>query len=88
MSEHDEVSESVDCREVVTFLWAYLADELPPEKAAAFERHLTGCDACVSYLETYKSTIELTKGALAEPAAEEIPEDLVRAVLAARQRQE
>jgi anti-sigma factor RsiW len=78
---HDRVP---DCREVITFLWAYLSGELEPERAAAFERHLEGCPACVSYIETYQGAIALTQGAFDEVSEEDLPEDLVRAVLAAR----
>lgn len=48
-----------------------------------FERHLAGCPTCVSYIETYKATLELTRGDLEREAAEEVPEALVTAVLAA-----
>jgi anti-sigma factor RsiW len=74
------------CEEVLTFLWAYLGGELPPEKMAEFDRHLQGCDSCTAYLETYRETIELTQGAFPEgdEQAAEMPEDLVKAVLALR----
>lgn len=78
----------IPCEEVITFLWAYLGGELPPEKVAEFERHLAVCPSCVNYIETYKKTIELSRGtfqlASGEGEAEEMPEDLLRAVMAAR----
>lgn len=77
----------IPCEEVITFLWAYLGGELPPEKVVEFERHLSVCPSCVNYIETYKKTIELSRGTF-QPEdggeAEEMPEDLMRAVLAAR----
>lgn len=75
------------CEEVLTFLWAYLGGELPPEKRAEFDHHLQGCDSCTAYLETYRETIELTRGAFPEEdeQAADIPEDLVKAVLSLRQ---
>ena len=33
----------IPCEEVITFLWAYLGGELPPEKVHEFERHLAVC---------------------------------------------
>lgn len=76
----------IPCEEVITFLWAYLSGELPPEKVAEFERHLSVCPSCVNYIETYKKTIELSRGTFQPESGEggEMPEDLMRAVLAAR----
>jgi anti-sigma factor RsiW len=78
----------IPCEEVITFLWAYLAGELPPEKVFEFERHLSVCPSCVNYIETYKKTVELSRGTFQPESrgveAEEMPEDLMRAVLAAR----
>lgn len=71
----------IPCEEVITFLWAYLEGELPPEKAFEFERHLAVCPSCVNYIETYKKTVELSQGV---PDTAEMPEDLLRAVMAAR----
>jgi predicted anti-sigma-YlaC factor YlaD len=79
--------EEVTCEEVLTFLWAYLAGELPPVKVEEFERHLAICSSCVAYLETYQQTVELSRGSVrAEDREEELPEDLVRAVMAARRK--
>lgn len=74
----------IPCEEVITFLWAYLGGELPPEKAEEFERHLSVCPSCVNYIETYKKTVELSRGTFQPEEAEEMPEDLLRAVMAAR----
>jgi anti-sigma factor RsiW len=79
---------SVTCREVLTFLWAYLSGELEPEKKKDFDGHLKVCPSCVAYLDTYRTTVELSKGAFHDPACEpgieEMPEDLVKAVMAVR----
>ena len=50
-----------------------------------FEQHLAECRDCVAYLRTYAETIRLareTRDADALPAG--VPEDVVRAILAAR----
>jgi anti-sigma factor RsiW len=78
---------SITCRELIEFLHLYLDGELPPERAAEFERHLTVCDSCVNYLATYRTTIALGKEAcddLNSPVGAEVPGDLVAAILAAR----
>ena len=74
------------CREFVDFLMAYLDGELGPERRADFEHHLVECPPCIDYLETYKTTVELTGGACRDPdgpVPEEVPDELVRAILAA-----
>jgi anti-sigma factor RsiW len=75
------------CRELVDFLADYLAGELPPEQGAEFDAHLARCPDCVTYLNTYRASVELARGTLEpspEPVPESVPEDLVRAILAAR----
>jgi anti-sigma factor RsiW len=73
------------CREVITFLADYLANELPPERRASFERHLALCESCVDYIAMYESTIRLARAAATAPDLRvvDMPEDLVIAILAA-----
>jgi anti-sigma factor RsiW len=75
------------CRELADFLMDYLNGELTPEVRAAFDRHLSLCPNCVSYLAGYKTTVELGKQAFRDDDADastEVPDDLVKAILAAR----
>jgi anti-sigma factor RsiW len=77
----------ITCRELIEFLHLYLEGELPPERVAEFERHLSACDSCVNYLATYKETIALGKVAcreLDQPVGADVPEELVAGILAAR----
>jgi anti-sigma factor RsiW len=76
----------LSCRELIEFLAAYLDDELAPQERAAFESHLEVCPYCVDYLATYRRTIHLGKRAHAADAEilEEVPAQLVGAILAAR----
>lgn len=76
------------CRELIDFIAAYLDDELPEAERVRFDAHLSVCPACVSYLESYRETLRLEQRALApdELVADDVPEELVRAVLALRQR--
>ena len=76
------------CREFINFLVEYLAGELTDTERAAFDHHLEICESCVAYLKNYQSTIELGRVAVAElddPVPSDVPEELVRAILAARQ---
>lgn len=73
------------CREMTGFLADYLDGTLLLAERGVFEQHLAECRDCVAYLRTYAETIRLareTRDADALPAG--VPEDLVRAILAAR----
>ena len=75
------------CRECAEFLADYLANELPNDVRAIFERHLSLCPNCVTYLDQYRDTIVACQRAFAAGTAvaePEIPEELIRAILAAR----
>jgi len=78
------------CRELTDFLADYLVGDMSETQRCAFEHHLAVCGPCVAYLETYKRTIELSKAALTDDEvsgatrAQQMPEELVRAILNAR----
>jgi anti-sigma factor RsiW len=75
------------CREFAEFLSDYLSQELPAAERAAFEMHRAECAACVAYLDTFQKTIQLSKAAYADSEdglPDEVPDELVRAILAAR----
>jgi anti-sigma factor RsiW len=74
------------CEEVVEFLMAYTSGELPETERAAFEEHLAECPDCVSYLHSYEETVRLGKAACAGDDLDEVPEELIRAILAARRK--
>ena len=75
------------CRECVEFLMDYLDDGLSVEVRVTFERHLAACANCVRYLESYKTTTTLCKKAFEVGEREvlsPVPEELIKAILAAR----
>ena len=78
----------MNCRDFIEFLWRYDSGELPPSERSQFESHLAICPQCVAYLQNYRTTVMLGREALAVPSdapvPEEVPEDLVKAILAAR----
>jgi anti-sigma factor RsiW len=79
----------ITCRELIDFLGQHLDGELSPGEQAEFDRHLAVCPACRSYLESYRETIRLGKAACSSPEdrpPDDIPEDLVKAILAARRK--
>jgi len=85
-SRQPPASRDLTCRELLEFLSDYLDGALPPERQAEFERHLAVCPACVSYIQSYRETIRLAKGAYGADgdAPARAPEELIRAILAAR----
>ncbi len=75
----------MNCRECADFLADYVAGELPAAELAVFERHLKACSNCEEYMRQYRTTIAAGRAACADPnAAADVPEPLIRAILAAR----
>ena len=52
------------CKQEVDFLDRYLSADLNGRELAKFERHLEVCRDCVTFLQTYKTTIRLTRSYL------------------------
>jgi anti-sigma factor RsiW len=79
----------VTCREFTSFIADYLAGELPEPARGTFSRHLERCENCRRYLTSYEETVKLGQRAFDDesgPLPADIPDDLVRAVLSARDR--
>lgn len=75
----------ITCRQLIEFLDSYVEHQLPETEAASFERHLGACPSCVAYVDGYRRSIALGReSVLADAQSSEMPEDLVRAILAAR----
>lgn len=73
------------CRQIIDFVQAFIDDELPSRERTIFELHLKICPDCVNYLDSYLSTQRISKlAAEAEPDMKPIPDELIRAILAAR----
>jgi anti-sigma factor RsiW len=74
----------ITCRELVELLIDYVSGELPPEKYAHLEQHLNRCPPCVTYIETYKLTIRLSRKLPCKPP----PPELMQRLRAALQGEE
>lgn len=77
------------CKELVEFLMDYLDGQLSESERDCFQEHLGKCPDCVAYLATYQQAIQLGKDTWAaddDSIPADIPEELVRAILAARRR--
>lgn len=84
------MSESLTCREFVDFLMDYLEGALDADTRGTFEGHMGACPSCETYLDTYRETVALGNKVLCDPpdspVPDDVPEDLVAAILAARKR--
>jgi len=77
------------CRDLVDFLGTYLDGGLSEDVRRVFDEHLVACPECAAYVETYRETMSLTKDAFRDPdgpVPATVPEDLVKAILAARRK--
>ena len=75
------------CRDFVEFLADYYSGDLAAPERTEFEAHLAACPDCVEYLGSYQKTIHLGKEAFGDAEdqlPDQVPDDLVRAILAAR----
>ena len=75
------------CREMTDFLADYLDGSLALAERHVFDKHLADCPECAAYLRSYTETIRLARQSREDdalPAA--VPDELVRAILAARHR--
>jgi anti-sigma factor RsiW len=78
------------CREFVDFLMEYLSGTLSTRTQAEFERHLTECPDCFTYLQSYQETIKLGKAVFTDPTTpipHDVPEELVQVLLASRRQE-
>lgn len=75
------------CAQFDAFICDYLDGKLPLYQALSFKLHMGLCPDCRSYLGAYRNTLELQRRVLSMPEApvpEDVPEDLVQAILKSR----
>ena len=75
------------CREFADFVMGYFDGQLDTEARARFDRHLSLCPDCVSYLQQYRDTVQAGQAAFDDELPAAVPDDLVRAILDARRQQ-
>ena len=76
----------ISCQEFEDFVLAYLEDELSSTQRRIFEMHLKLCRECRDYLDDYNTTLRAigNLSLVEKEALEEVPEDLITAILEAR----
>lgn len=80
----------MNCREFVDFLMSYIEGDLDDEPTRVFEEHMRLCPPCETYLDSYRETIRLGRLACRDedgPPPGDAPEQLIRAILAARRQE-
>jgi predicted anti-sigma-YlaC factor YlaD len=80
---------AMTCAELIERLGAYHDRRMPLGRRLLIEAHVGQCRKCRDYVAAYATTVELAKAAMKHPAAsagDQMPEDLVQAILAARPR--
>ena len=65
------------CDECVDLLIDYLEGELPPERARALEIHLDLCPSCVSFVNTYRGTVNIARTLQADDIPSEVTQRLI-----------
>jgi hypothetical protein len=51
----------VTCEQLTSFVPAHLAGKLDAETTLAFAQHLQGCSDCLSFLNTYRKSIDAVR---------------------------
>lgn len=77
------------CRDFTAFLDDYLSGDLPADVLASFDEHVSVCGNCRRYLAQYRDSIVLGRAALGgqeDSVPQDVPEDLIAAILNARPR--
>ena len=73
------------CQEMTDFLADYLDGSLSPAERHLVGKHLADCPECIAYLRSYAETIRLARQTRKDDSLpDSIPDELVRAILAAR----
>lgn len=75
------------CMEFEDFLIGYMEGDLSLAQRRVFEIHIKICRECREYMAAYRRTIEIAGRAYqdgAAPVPQDVPEDLVQAILEAR----
>jgi anti-sigma factor RsiW len=54
------VNDEFSCQEMTEVVSNYLDDALPPDEQQRFERHLSYCAGCTTYVEQMRETIRQT----------------------------
>jgi len=69
--------EPLTCQQLVELVTNYLEDHLPPAERARFDSHISDCDACLTYLQQMRTTLDF----LGRLSTQDIDSDAERTLL-------
>ena len=78
----------ITCKEFEDFVLRYCENELTDRQRSLFERHISICRECREYLVAYQRAMEVSRAAFLssdDPVPDDVPEDLIKAILKARE---
>jgi hypothetical protein len=81
------LAEEMTCKEFTELLDAYVEGSLPEAQRETLDRHLSICPDCTAFLQSYRATMSMSAIAMKQAMArlsDEMPDELVEAILAAR----
>lgn len=84
MSDQDPGAPSIECRQIAELLADYLDGSLPKRTTELIEWHIDGCAPCVSFMNTYRSTIRATRSLPDAPMPPELRKRLLNVLRTAR----
>jgi anti-sigma factor (TIGR02949 family) len=73
------VNDEFSCQEMIEVVTNYLDDALPPDEWQRFERHLSYCAGCSTYVDQMRETIRQTSMV---PREESLPPALREEIVA------
>lgn len=68
---------SMTCRELFERLSEYVDGELSQEICEEIRRHMEGCEPCVAFARTLKTTAEMCRRLPSKPIPPEVADDLL-----------
>ena len=74
----------ITCKEFENFIADYFDGELSESQFRKFNLHVKVCRECSDYLDAYKRTMELARTSLESTEMPEVPESMIKAILAAK----
>ena len=78
----ESIPSGITCAQVTALLLDYVSGTLNPATTLLLERHLTRCDDCVAFLQTYKETIRATRTLRYDDMPEELQHRLLHTLRA------
>jgi hypothetical protein len=73
----------LECRQIAELLGDYMDGSLPSRLRDLIDFHIDGCQPCVAFMNTYRSTIHVTRTLPSIPVPPELKQRLLK-VLRAR----